>query len=352
MIKKKWALLMAASMVLTCTACNSDTKTTKEQEKETEKTTVEETTVEETTVEETTVEETTEAETEVESEIVTEEETEAEAGTITYFSLTMGTSDAMKSMNVYDNGDGTIYVDYNGEERKIGYLDDDLFEEITNEFAKTGLEELNGESVYEEGDELASMYIAYDNDTYVMADYSGEIAEVFISGYEAMDEYFQILTEDIPVYIPQPMVMGEVDEDALAAITAVLEASGIENVDSLAISDVPIDDNFGITMGLSKTDGIVSGTSCSTMMMAQAYSFVIATVEDEKDIAAVRKDFEKNLDENWNKWVCVSASDAMIAQQDNMVLCLMGFEDMFDMTAEGIEESGWTEIETFENPNM
>ncbi len=339
-MRKRWALLMAASMVLTCTACNNtDTKKTTE--------------APDTTAAETEVE--TEAETEVqtEAEIVTEDGTAADGDALlTYFSLNMGTADGMKSISVYDNGDGTVHVDYTGEEKKVTDMDASVFAEIAEAFEKTELEALNGQSVYEEGDDVASMYISYDNDTYVTADYSGKISEEYLAGYEAMDEYFQILLEETPVYIPQPIIGEGVNEEALNAMLEILDASGIENVDALMINDVPVDENFGFGMGLSKTDGIVSGTSCATMMMAQAYSFVIATVEDEKAIEAVRKDFEDNLDGNWNKWVCVSASDAMIAQKDNMVVCLMGFEEMFDVTADGIKESGWTEIETFENPNM
>jgi len=346
-MKKRWALVMAASMVLTCTACNTDTKKT--EAPDTDPATTEATTIEETTVEETTVEETTEAQTEAELE--TEDMTaEVGAGLVTYFSMTMGNSEEMDYMSAYDDEAGGVYVDYVGEEKKIGTLDLDVLETITAELAKSGLAELNGQSVYEEGEAMASLYVQYEDGSYLTADFSGEIAEEFVAGYETMDKVFQSLTEELPVYVPQPMIMGEVNEDALAAITEVLEASDIENLDSLAISDVPLDENFAYGMGLSKTDGIVNGTSCTTMMMTSAYSFVIATVEDEADIKAVREDFEKSMD--WHKWVCVMPSDALIAQKDNMVVCVMGAEDMFQMTADAIEAAGWTEIKTFENPDM
>lgn len=342
-MKKRWALVMAASMVLTCTACNTDTKKT--EAPETEPATTEAATIEETTVEETTEVQTTEEA--IETEAMTEA---AGAGLVTYFSLTMGNNEEMDYMSAYDDEAGGAYVDYVGDVKKVGTLDFDILETITAELAASGLAELNGQSVYEEGDTMASMYIQYDDGTYLTADFSGTIAEEFIAGYETMDKLFQSLTEELPVYVPQPMLMGEVNEDVLAAITEVLEASDIENLDSLAISDVPLDENFVYAMGLSKTDGIVNGTSCTSMMMTTAYSFVIATVEDEADIKAVRKDFEESLD--WRKWVCVMPSDALIAQKDNMVVCVMGTDEMFDTTAAAIKAAGWTDIKTLENPDM
>jgi hypothetical protein len=84
------------------------------------------------------------------------------------------------------------------------------------------------------------------------------------------------------------------------------------------------------------------------MMMTNAYSLVIATLEKGTDAAAVCADFEANLD--WMKWVCVAPSHAMTATKGNMVLCLMATDEAFTGTAAGIEAAGWTTVTTLENP--
>lgn len=283
--------------------------------------------------------------------VETEESVVQGDSTITYFSMNlMPAGDQTAYISAYDDGMGGIYLDYSGAEKKVGTIDASAWETITAAFEASGLVELGGQSVYEEGDGYGSMYIEYADGTYMTADYSGAIAEEFIQGYEAMEACFTELASELPVYVPEPMIMGEVNADALAAIEEVLYSSEIPNIDTLAISDVPLDEYFGMTVGLSTSDGITSGTSCAPMMLATAYSFVVVTVEDAEQIPAIRADFAANLD--WNKWVCVSASDAMIAQKDNMVLCVMGSEGWYELTAAAVEAAGWEEIETLDNPDM
>ncbi|MBQ8637676.1 MAG: hypothetical protein IJ468_00745 [Lachnospiraceae bacterium] len=285
-------------------------------------------------------------------ELESQEATVQGDGAITYLSLNLTAEDGTTTtyMSAYDDEMGSVYVELAGDERKMGNIDGSAMDTIAAEFLASGLAELDGQSVYEEGMAYASMYVEYADGTYMNADYSGVIAEEFINGYEAMENCFVALTEELPVYVPEPVVIGEINADALAAIEEVLYASEIPNLDALAISDVPMDEYFGATVGLTSTDGITSATSCAPMMMATAYSFVVVTVEDTGDIAAVRADFEANLD--WNKWVCVSASDAMIAQKDNMVLCVMGSDGWYEQTAAAIEAAGWAEIKTLDNPDM
>ena len=284
-------------------------------------------------------------------ELESQEATVQGDGAITYLSLNLTAEDGTTTtyMSAYDDEMGSVYVELAGDERKMGNIDGSAMDTIAAEFLASGLAELDGQSVYEEGMAYASMYVEYADGTYMNADYSGVIAEEFINGYEAMENCFVALTEELPVYVPEPVVIGEINADALAAIEEVLYASEIPNLDALAISDVPMDEYFGATVGLTSTDGITSATSCAPMMMATAYSFVVVTVEDTGDIAAVRADFEANLD--WNKWVCVSASDAMIAQKDNMVLCVMGSDGWYEQTAAAIEAAGWAEIKTLDNPD-
>ena len=48
-------------------------------------------------------------------------------------------------------------------------------------------------------------------------------------------------------------------------------------------------------------------------------------------------------------WVCVMPSNALVAVKDNMVLCLVAADELYAMTASGIESTGWTVVETLEN---
>ncbi len=270
---------------------------------------------------------------------------------ITFFSLSLGENfDSIKSMTVFSNEDGTVYVEYVGEEKKVANLDESIFNGITAAFQESGLAALNGQDVYEEGDANASMYIDFADGTSAMVGYSGKIPEAYAQGYAVMDDYFKTLMADVPVYVPQPMVMGDVEPALLDAVNEILNGSGIEALDGFAISQLPMDDTFNFAAGLSGTDGIVNAVSCAPMMMTTAYSLVIVTLEDASKAEAVAADFESNLD--WRKWVCVAPSNALLAQKDNMVLCLMAGGELFGQTQRGMEGAGWTITKTLENPDM
>lgn len=266
-----------------------------------------------------------------------------------YISLSISYEDGTyAALTAYDDGMGGAYVEYLGDVKKVATLDQGILFAITTELADCGLAALNGANEVGDGFDSASMYVSFPDETYWGAGYTGYISEEFLAGYEKMDAYFQDLLADVPVYVPQPVVMGEVNADALAAVTTILENSGMEPLDMFCIMDVPAADAF--TAGLTSADGIANITSCGPAMMATAYSFVVATVEDEAAIENVRKDFEANLD--WAKWVCVMAEKALIGQKDNMVVCVMASGDLYTQTAAAIEAAGWTEIQVFENPDM
>ena len=44
-------------------------------------------------------------------------------------------------------------------------------------------------------------------------------------------------------------------------------------------------------------------------------------------------------------------TNALVAVKDNMVLCLVAADELYAMTASGIESTGWTVVETLENAN-
>ena len=277
------------------------------------------------------------------------EQTNAE-NPVTYFSMGMGDSLEYRNLTAYDNGDGTVYVEYVGDEKKVGNLDSGVLELITATLEGTGLSELNGKSEYADGDAYASMYIQYEDGSFLTADFSGSIPQEFTTGYEAMEAHFQSLTEEMSAYVPQPAIMGEVNEDILTAIMEILNTSGMGALDSLSISDVPVDENFSYSTGLSSSEDVVAAAVCSPMMMTTAYSLVIVTAEEADDIDEIREDFANSMD--WRKWVCVAPSNALIAQKGNMVLCLMGSDELYQQTADAAEAAGWTNLLTLENPDF
>ena len=85
------------------------------------------------------------------------------------------------------------------------------------------------------------------------------------------------------------------------------------------------------------------------MMMTTAYSLAMVRLEEGADSDAVCADFAANVD--WMKWVCVMPNNAMVAVKDDLVLCLVAEGQLYSLTAIGIENAGWTVVETMEKPN-
>ena len=268
---------------------------------------------------------------------------------VTNFSMNLGqTFDSITTLTAYANEDGSAHVEYVGAEKRVGDFDGKLFHVLAQKTKEFGLAALNGQDVYEDGEASGSMYIEFEDGTSLIASFYGTIAEEFTTAFTAMDAYFQELTASLPVYVPQAQVVGEVNPDVLAAMQEILNNSGMEGLDTMVISDVPLNENFGYAAGLSGSEGITNATSCSAMMMTDAFSFVIVTVEDEGRIADVRADFENTMD--WRKWVCVAPTNALIAQKGSMVLCVMG-DDLQGITT-AAENAGWTDMKNLNNPDM
>ncbi len=270
---------------------------------------------------------------------------------ITYFSLSLSENfETTYYLSAYGYEGEDVYVEYVGEETKMGYMDPSVFEGITAAFLESGLMALNGQDVYEEGEASASMYIDFADGTSAMVGYSGNIPEAFTQGYAAMEAHFKAMVADMPEYVPQPMVMGDVEPALLDSVNEILNGSGIEALDSFSISQLPLDDTFSFAAGLTGTDGIVNAVSCAPMMMTTAYSLVIVTLDDASKAESVAADFEGNMD--WRKWVCVAPSNALLAQKDNMVLCLMAADTLYTQTEQGLVSAGWTVTKTLTNPDM
>lgn len=287
--------------------------------------------------------------TEEPSQSETEEQPVVESP-MTYFMLSYSDAEGAKYLTAYDNEDGTAHVEYAGAEKKIGELDAAVLENIAVELLKTDLTGMNGMEEYTEGEANASIYIQYADGNMIMANFGGVVPQEFMDGYAAMDTCFQTLTAELAVYVPELKIVGEVNPDGLAAMQEIMNGTGFSDLDDYSVSDVALDEFFGGTVGLSGSTGIANATLCSAMILTNPYSIVIVTVEDAASIDAVRADFAADID--WQKFVCVMPTDALIAQKGNMVLFFMGSDALFESTKTAIETSGWENVEGITNPDM
>ena len=151
-------------------------------------------------------------------------------------------------------------------------------------------------------------------------------------------------------YVPAMLVQEDVNGEHLAIVTEIMTNSGYAALDSITVMNVPKDENFGYMAGLSTSEGIEVCTGMTHRMMTTPYSLVVVTLAEGTDAATVVADFKASID--WGKWVCVNPSDAIIATKDNMVLCLIGLDELYTGTAAGVEATGWTVVETLKNPNL
>lgn len=257
--------------------------------------------------------------------------------------------DSFVSITAFDDDAGQAYVEYAAvDEKKIGYLELSALDALAEAIEGSALLGLNEQSVYDESSiASASMFVSYDDESMLMADFTGTIPQEFRDGYAEVEACVRELMKDVEVYVPAPMIDSDVDPDMAAQMEAILNASGAEPLDMFYISNVYLDESFNALMGLSKSEGIVSGLSCSYNMSAVAFSCMIAKAENEANVSAIADDFAANID--WNRWICVSATDAMIATKGDLVLCLVTTGDLYTQITTGVEANGWTVVKTLTN---
>lgn len=273
---------------------------------------------------------------------------------MSYFSLSMGQDyENVVSLSAYTNEDGTVAIEYFGEVRKMGTLSAEAMGKIAQAYEATELPTLNGLDEYNDGEANASMYVCYtteEGDVYEMVNYGGVIPESFSTAFETMHTLFKTLTAEIPEYVPQPTVVGEIAESDKTALDAILAGMTLENPDAFMITGVANDEYMATTLGLTSIDNVVSGVTFAPMMMSSAYSLAIVTINDAANAETVAQDFVDSLD--WLKWVCVQPTNALVAVKDNQVLCLMASDEVYTLTASAIEAAGWTTFSALVNENM
>ena len=252
---------------------------------------------------------------------------------------------SFRQLEAYHNPDGKALVTYVAEIKKSAGMDPAALNFLTLALKESGLSEFNNVNTFSEGTAYASMYISFEDGTILAASFYGEtIPEDFMAAYTKFENSFKELMKDIPEYVPAPNIYGTPNETALNEMLAIFNATEIPYPDAFCISEIEMNDIFGDIAGLENTDGIVQGTECYPMLSSDPFSMVIVTLEDGADIEAVREDFMD--DPQWNKWVCVSADSALVANKDNMVIFLMTDQVSYDIFASAIVECGWLDAET------
>ena len=353
-MKKLICLALALVMVLSFVACG-DKKEADRKDSKPQSTTKDTTAPTETIPEDTTG--TTEGETTVTTE-PTEETGEAvvpgEMITSIYMDMNDGEGGTSYFIRAYDDGSGNATLSYDtASGRKEftyeGAEGQKVLEQLAAAFRLSGLAQLSGD-VYDEGGFSASSYVEINSESFGFSYTGKNIPEEFTNIFNIFEELFVQILETVPEYVPLPMIADGVNEDQLNALTEILNTSGFSALDSLMIMDLPNDENFSYAAGLSQFKGITACTSVTHMMMTVPYSMVVVTLEDGTDAATLVEGFKTALD--WTKWVCVNPSDALIATKDNMVLCLIGMDELYTGCAASVESNGWTVVETLKNPNL
>ena len=272
-------------------------------------------------------------------------------GAISFFSLSMGEDyDHIRSMTAFLYEDGTVYVEYVAQEKKAANMDTSVLYTIAQALQNSGLPAFHGQDSYEAGEANASMFIEFSGGSYLAVGYSGVIPEGFAQGYDKMEACFRDLMKDIPVYVPTPAILGDVDTGMQAVIMDILTNSHVEGLDYFYIAQPIRDDQFLSSLGLSSENGIGKAVLCGANMMTTPFSIVAVTVEEGTALDTVCADFQANLD--WAKWVCVAPSDALIATKDNMALCLLAPDTLYPQMEAAILADGWTPYVTLRNPNL
>lgn len=100
---------------------------------------------------------------------------------------------------------------------------------------------------------------------------------------------------------------------------------GLQNIDI----DLNEKDIVNYNMGIEDTSKIKEALVSEAMISSQAYSMVIARVNDAKDAEAVANEMLNGIDQR--KWICVEADDLKIVTYNDIVLLVMVSSSMEDI---------------------
>ncbi|GAB1476914.1 hypothetical protein MASR2M70_17500 [Bacillota bacterium] len=110
---------------------------------------------------------------------------------------------------------------------------------------------------------------------------------------------------------------------------------GITGIDqSIAVETVPIDltntDSVRYNMGLEDVSKVKEAVVSEALISSQAYSMVLARVNDASDAEELAKEMKEGIDQQ--KWICVVADDISVVTYDDVVMLIMVSSAMEDVT--------------------
>ena len=248
-------------------------------------------------------------------------------------------------LSAYPKDENTVWVEYVDDIKKAAALELAALDFLTLGVEESGFAALNGANVFEEGACSASVYVSYENGNYIGASYTcAELPGEFTAAYNKLLASFKELMADVPEYVPAPTIFGQPNQTHIDTVSQLFAQAGVDYPDAFGISDIPLDDTFAATAGLSSAEGITCGTICAPLMSPNAFSLVLVNLAPGTDAEAIREDF---IDEpDWLKWVCVSADEAAVASRGDTVIFIMCSSAMAQTLFPALEACGWENVET------
>ena len=267
-------------------------------------------------------------------------------------SMSISTETTTESIMIYDDDMGGLYVDFNvGGVRKVTTMDLSLLADVAEAVRNSGLMDIAGAEEYGEGMDYYAITVYYTDWSSDGVTYAGvEVPESFFTVYNALVAYVETLLADVPEYVPQAAVYGDVEEVLLSEMQAILGASDLYNLDMMAIQPIDTTDaeTFSFTAMMASNEGISDAAICMNMMMGGGVFTLVIVRADDTDAAAA--DMAANVD--WTKDVCVQPTNALTAVKGDLVVCLRATDAQYTSTAAAIVANGWTVIQELDNPNM
>ena len=284
----------------------------------------------------------------------TDEPTDPAATNATLDMLIMSVGEGMNmdTVTIYDDGMGGVSVDFNvNGVRKVTNMELAVLAQVEAAVQASGLLDMERAEEYGEGMNYTSVSLYYTDGSDFSVTYSGvEVPEAFTTAYNNLVASIETLLADVPQYVPEAQVIGEVDAAILSEMKEIVNNAQIVNLDMMAIMPMDLTDaeSFAWSAGLSSAEGISAAAICQNMMMGGGVYTV--TMVKAADPAAVAADFEASMD--WLKNVCVQASNAVIATKGELVVCVMASDEQYTNTLAAMQNAGWTTVKEMANPNM
>lgn len=118
---------------------------------------------------------------------------------------------------------------------------------------------------------------------------------------------------------------GNMPEDLKGDLTSIIGTIYEKAKVDLSLGNTPIDltnkDMVKYNMGLDDASKVKEAVVSEAMIGSQAYSLVLARVNNAADAEAVAKDMLNGIDQR--KWICVMADDLQIVTYNDLIMLVM-----------------------------